>query len=186
MSDRCPEPWRTNNQMFSTPTPPTKNELSWCGCRCVWISLRRCDLKLIILRFFLNIYFIGFYTHRLSLPLTLNLCVPNDCKLFLSIIGVFIAARLFSDKCYRKLYIFPQGLAWLTLPNAYQRQRMIHLSVEKISSPFTKLISYRYKHQSQFTCWRRRWRQILPPNTLHVPSICHGPTKEVACRACNP
>lgn len=157
MSDRCPEPWRTNNQMFSTPTPPTNNELSWCGCRLLFEFHCRgviWNSSSYFFFFLLNIYFIGFYTHRLSLPLTLNLCVPNDCELFLSIIGVFIAARLFSDKCYRKLYIFPRGLAWLTLPNAYQRQRMIHLSVEKISSPFTKLISYRYKHKSQFTCWR--------------------------------
>lgn len=69
MSDRCPEPWRTNNQMFSTPTPPTKNELSWCGCRCVWISLPRCDLKLIILLFFFfYIYFIGFLHTSVESP----------------------------------------------------------------------------------------------------------------------
>lgn len=29
----------------------------------------------------------------------------------------------FPHKCYRKLYIFPGGLAGLTLPNAYQRQK---------------------------------------------------------------
>lgn len=77
MSDRCLEPWRTNNQMLSTPTPPTKNELSWCGCRCVCISLRRCDLKLIILRcccFFKYIFYWFLHTSVESPPDLDSMC----------------------------------------------------------------------------------------------------------------
>lgn len=53
----------------------------------------------------------------------------TETELFLSDIGVFhffppLSATVpFPHKCYRKLYIFPGGLAGLTLPNAYQRQK---------------------------------------------------------------
>lgn len=56
-----------------------------------------------------------------------------DSELFLSDIGVFhfyfhffpppSTTVPFPQKCYRKLYIFPGGLARLTQANAYQRQK---------------------------------------------------------------
>lgn len=112
----------------------------------VGIPLLRCDLKLIVLLCFIALFLFKegktFYCSFLLFSHT-SVESPSDLgsisgewlwELFLSdgwcfSIFIFIffpplsAVVPFPHKCYRKLYIFPGGLARLTPPNAYQRQK---------------------------------------------------------------
>lgn len=60
-----------------------------------------------------------------------------------------------------------------------ETKRMIRLSVEKISSPFTKLISYRHKHKSQSNLLKETDFTPELENITRLLVIAKDPSEEV-------
>lgn len=104
----------------------------------------------------------GLYKHQWRLLLTLNQCILNLCVSYLSVIGILYCKTVCFQTCNQSYTSCLQGLAglhcgMLTRDNAWS----ICLQ-RKSSSPFPELISHRYNHKSQFTCWQRAGGRFYP------------------------
>lgn len=114
--------------------------------------------------------------------MTLNKCIPN---LRVLLFKYWRRPPSFAAKTVPPFRISPGShRGMLTRDNAGS------ISPQRKSPPRPSLdlISHRYKHKSQFTCWRQAGGRFYPPKSEHhnLRSIHQGPTKEISCGTCSP